>query len=142
MASDSRFMKVAMREWGSVFDELGSIVDVGGGTGTTAKIICEAFPNLKCIVLYLPEVVTKSLPGDTNLRLVGGNMLKSIPHADAVLIKWVLHDWGDEDCLKIFKKAKEAISGNGEGGKVIIIDTEMDERKTSLRSQKQSSYST
>lgn len=57
MSSDSLFMKVALSDLESVFEGLNSIVDVGGGTGTTAKIICEAFPMLKCIVLDLPEIV-------------------------------------------------------------------------------------
>ncbi|XP_028787623.1 isoflavone 7-O-methyltransferase-like [Neltuma alba] len=128
MASDSRFMKLVMKDLESVFDGLNSIVDVGGGTGTTAKIICEAFPKLKRTVLDLPEVVS-NLSGNSNVSFVGGDMLKSIPRADAVLIKWVLHDWGDDDCLKILKNAKEAISGNGKGGKVIIIDTVLNEKE-------------
>ncbi|XP_054818492.1 isoflavone-7-O-methyltransferase 9-like isoform X2 [Prosopis cineraria] len=128
MASDSRFMKVALRDLESVFDGLSYIVDVGGGNGTTAKIISEAFPKLKCTVLDLPEVVA-DLSENTNVTFVGGDMLKSIPNADAVLIKWVLHDWGDDDCIKILKNAKEAISGNGRRGKVIIIDTVLNEKE-------------
>lgn len=37
-------------------------------------------------------------------------------------MKGVLHDWNDEECLKILKKCKEAISRKGKKGKVIIID--------------------
>lgn len=37
-------------------------------------------------------------------------------------MKGVLHDWNDEECLKILKKCKEAISRKGKNGKVIIID--------------------
>ncbi|XP_054818494.1 isoflavone 7-O-methyltransferase-like [Prosopis cineraria] len=128
MASDSRFMKLALtKNLESVFDGLGSIVDVGGGDGTTAKTICEAFPKLKCIVLDLPEVVS-NLSGTTNLSFVGGNMLNFIPHADAVLIKWVLLDWGDDDIIKILKNAKDAISSKGNEGKVIVIDMVLDEK--------------
>ncbi|XP_028787627.1 isoflavone-7-O-methyltransferase 6-like [Neltuma alba] len=54
MASDSRFLKMALiKGLDSVLDGLGSIVDFGGGNGTTAKIICEAFPKLKYTVLDL-----------------------------------------------------------------------------------------
>lgn len=39
----------------------------------------------------------------------------------------VLHDWGDEDCVRILKKCKEAISCNGKtGSKVIIMDMVVD----------------
>ena len=33
-----------------------------------------------------------------------------------------MHDWGDEECVKILKNCKEAIPPRDEGGKVVIID--------------------
>ncbi|XP_061338744.1 isoflavone 4'-O-methyltransferase [Gastrolobium bilobum] len=126
MAADSRIFKLALEECKHVFEGLGSIVDVGGGTGGVTKLIHEAFPHLKCIVFDQPEVVA-NLSGDENLSFVGGDMFKSIPSADAVLLKWVLHDWNDELSLKILKNCKEAISGKGKEGKVIIIDISIDE---------------
>lgn len=43
----------------------------------------------------------------------------------------MLHDWNDEECLKILKKCKEAIiTSKGKEGKVIIIDAVMENRKT------------
>ena len=53
---------------------------------TTAKIICEAFPKLKCVVFDLPKVVA-NLSGSNSLSYVGGDMFVSIPPADAVLLK-------------------------------------------------------
>ena len=37
-------------------------------------------------------------------------------------MQWILHDWGDEDCVKILRHCKEAIPSKQKGGKVIIID--------------------
>lgn len=51
-------------------------------------------------------------------------MFESIPHADAVLLKFILHDWSDKDCVRILKMCREAIPSREEGGKVIIIDIE------------------
>ncbi|OIV93242.1 hypothetical protein TanjilG_27421 [Lupinus angustifolius] len=121
MESDSHLIRSALKDCQPVFEGLDSLVDVGGGTGTMAKIICEAFPKLKYIVLDLPQVVT-GLTGSNNLSFVGGNMFEYVPQADAILIKWVLHNWNDEDCIKILKNCKEAISGKEKQGKVIIID--------------------
>ncbi|RVW95920.1 Trans-resveratrol di-O-methyltransferase [Vitis vinifera] len=104
------------------------IVDVGGGTGTMARGICEAFPHLKCTVLDLPQVVA-NLPKSENLDYVGGDMFQSIPSADAIFIKSVLHNWGDEDCVKILKRCREAIPSSAEGGKVIIIDLVLSNKK-------------
>ncbi|KAL2321125.1 hypothetical protein Fmac_030094 [Flemingia macrophylla] len=128
MESDSHVVRLALRNCKSVFEGLDSIVDVGGGTGNTAKIICEAFPNLKYLVLDLPQVVN-GLTGTKNLTFVGGNMFKSIPQADAILLKWVLHNWDDDDCIKILKNCKDAISDRGKGGKVIIIDIVINEKQ-------------
>jgi isoflavone-7-O-methyltransferase len=86
MESDSHVMRLALSDCKPVFEGLGSLVDVGGGTGNTAKIICEIFPVLKCTVLDLPQVVA-GLPGTEKLSFVGGNMFKSIPQADAILLK-------------------------------------------------------
>ncbi|KAK7362790.1 hypothetical protein VNO77_04912 [Canavalia gladiata] len=127
MECDSHMVRLALRDCKSVFEGLDSIVDVGGGTGNTAKIICEAFPKLKYIVLDLPQVVS-GLTGSNNLSFVGGNMFRSIPQADAVLLKWILHNWSDDECIKILKNCKEAISSIGEGGKVIIIDVVINEK--------------
>ena len=38
----------------------------------------------------------------------------------------MLHDWSDEDCVKILKRCKEAVPSKKEGGKVIIIDMVVD----------------
>ncbi|XP_058735440.1 (+)-6a-hydroxymaackiain 3-O-methyltransferase 1 [Vicia villosa] len=127
MAADSRFFKLALQENKHVFEGLESLVDVAGGTGGVAKLIHEAFPHIKCTVFDQPQVVG-NLTGNENLKFVGGDMFKSVPSADAVLLKWVLHDWNDELSLKILKNSKEAISHKGKEGKVIIIDISIDEK--------------
>ncbi|KAK7362774.1 hypothetical protein VNO77_04895 [Canavalia gladiata] len=126
MAADCQLFKLALKECKHVFEGLGSLVDVGGGTGGVTKIIHEAFPHLKCTVFDQPQIVA-NLTATENLSFVGGDMFNSIPSADAVLLKWVLHDWNDELSLKILKNCKEAISGEGKEGKVIIIDIIIDE---------------
>eukprot|EP00256_Glycine_max_P038341 XP_006586449.2 flavonoid 4'-O-methyltransferase-like [Glycine max] len=128
MACDSQMLNLAFRDCNWVFEGLESIVDVGGGTGITAKIICEAFPKLKCMVLERPNVV-ENLSGSNNLTFVGGDMFKCIPKADAVLLKLVLHNWNDNDCMKILENCKEAISGESKTGKVVVIDTVINENK-------------
>jgi len=65
---------------------LESVVDVGGGTGTMAKAIANAFPHIDCTVFDLPHVVA-DLQGSQNLKFVGGDMFEWVPPADAVLLK-------------------------------------------------------
>ncbi|KAF8697190.1 hypothetical protein HU200_036191 [Digitaria exilis] len=122
MAADSRFvMRIALRECAEVFRGIESLVDVAGGVGGAAASIAKAFPELKCSVLDLPHVVA-SAPSGGNVRFVAGDMFQSIPPADAVFLKWILHDWGDEECVRILKNCKKAIPPRDKGGKVIIID--------------------
>ena len=40
-----------------------------------------------------------------------------------LLLQFVLHNWSDDDCVRILKRAKEAISTREPKGKVVIIDT-------------------
>ncbi|KAH0691614.1 hypothetical protein KY289_018972 [Solanum tuberosum] len=129
MASDARLvMSVLIQNGKGVFEGLKSLVDVAGGTGTVAKAIAEAFPQINCTVLDLPHVI-EGLEGSKNLSYVGGDMFNSIPSADAVVLKWILHDWSDGDCIKILKKCKEAIPSKENGGKVILIEIVMDQNK-------------
>ncbi|KAK8479145.1 hypothetical protein V6N11_055347 [Hibiscus sabdariffa] len=126
MASDARLVSsVLIDKCKGSFEGLDSLVDVGGGTGTLGKAIADAFPHLECTVFDLPHVVA-GLQDSGNLKYVGGDMFEDVPVADAVLLKWILHDWNDDECLKILKRCKEAISKQGKGvmikKKVMIID--------------------
>ncbi|XP_027063695.2 trans-resveratrol di-O-methyltransferase-like [Coffea arabica] len=122
MASDARLVSsMVIKDSKHVFEGLNSLVDVGGGTGTFTEAIADAFPRLKCTVLDLPHVVD-GLESSKNLAYVGGDMFEAIPPADTVLLKWILHDWSDEECVQILRKCKEAIPSKEKGGKVIIID--------------------
>ena len=38
-------------------------------------------------------------------------------------LQFIFHDWGDEDCVRILKQCKKAISTREPKGKVIIVDT-------------------
>ena len=41
------------------------------------------------------------------------------------LFQWVLHDWSDDECVKILENCRRAIPPRHEGGKVIILDIDM-----------------
>ncbi|XP_031390676.1 trans-resveratrol di-O-methyltransferase-like [Punica granatum] len=122
MASDARLLatEVLGSDCKRAFEGLRSLVDVGGGTGTMAKAIAAEFPDLECTVFDLPHVVA-GLKGTKNVKYVGGNMFKEIPPADAYLLKWIIHDWSDEESVKILKRCKDGLR-EGKGCKLIIVD--------------------
>ncbi|KAJ6383581.1 hypothetical protein OIU78_026968 [Salix suchowensis] len=123
MASDSILTsKLVVSKCKGIFEGVNSLVDVGGGSGAMAKAISEAFPHIDCTVFDLLHVVS-DLQGSKNLKYAGGDMFEAVPPADALLLKEILHNWSDEDCVKILKRCKQAITSKGEqkAGKVIII---------------------
>ncbi|XP_027908700.1 probable O-methyltransferase 3 [Vigna unguiculata] len=129
MASDAELVSnVVIERCGGVLKGLESVVDVGGGTGTMAKGIAKSFPHIDCTVFDLPHVVA-DLQGSHNLKFVGGDMFEWVPPADAVLLKWILHDWNDEQCVRILKKCKEGVKK-----KVIAIDMVMESEKLDYES--------
>ncbi|KAG5589027.1 hypothetical protein H5410_039541 [Solanum commersonii] len=129
MASESGLIvNMLITECRHIFEGLTSLVDVGGGTGTVAIAIAKAFPSINCIVLDLPHVI-EDLKSNGNMEFVGGDMFEKIPNANAILLKWILHNWNDEDCVKILKKCKESIPSRDKGGKLIIIDVVLEDPK-------------
>ncbi|KAJ4747133.1 O-methyltransferase family protein [Rhynchospora pubera] len=108
-----------------IFYGINNLVDVGGGTGTTVKVIADTFPGLRCTVFDLPNVV-ENAPNSDSFSVVGGDMFDNIPTADAILLKTILHDWPDEDCVRILERCKEAVESTEKNGKVIVVDMVLD----------------
>nr|Q8H9A8.1 RecName: Full=Columbamine O-methyltransferase; Short=CoOMT; AltName: Full=Tetrahydrocolumbamine 2-O-methyltransferase [Coptis japonica]BAC22084.1 columbamine O-methyltransferase [Coptis japonica] len=126
MTSHSTFMLPAlvsglMKE--NVLDGVASIVDVGGNSGVVAKGIVDAFPHVKCSVMDLNHVIERVIK-NPKLDYVAGDMFTSIPNADAILLKSTLHNYEDDDCIKILNIAKEALPSTG--GKVILVEIVVD----------------
>ncbi|XP_057493344.1 (R,S)-reticuline 7-O-methyltransferase-like [Actinidia eriantha] len=101
------------------FDSVESVVDVGGGSGSAMIEIVKAHPHIKGTNFDLPHVVATA-PAYPGVTHVGGDMLESIPHADVILMKRIMHNWSDEDCIKILKNCRKAIPEKT--GKVVILD--------------------
>ncbi|XP_052134667.1 acetylserotonin O-methyltransferase 1-like [Oryza glaberrima] len=115
------YLELVVAVQGHVFHGLSSLVDVGGGHGTSMEVISREFPHIKCSVLDLPHVISQAPAGNGKVQFIAGDMFKSIPPADAVVLKNILHDWSDDDCVKILQRCKEAIPARKDGGKVEAI---------------------
>ncbi|GAA0175556.1 methyltransferase [Lithospermum erythrorhizon] len=101
------------------FDELKTLVDVGGGLGINLKLITSKHPTIKGINFDLLHVVEKA-PSYPGVDHVGGDMFESVPQGDAIFMKWILHDWSDDHCLKLLKNCYKSIP---EDGKVIVVES-------------------
>ncbi|XVE62544.1 hypothetical protein DITRI_Ditri06bG0126200 [Diplodiscus trichospermus] len=100
------------------FEGLSQLVDVGGGLGTNLKLIISKYPHIKGINFDVPFVV-KDAPILPGVEHVGGDMFTEVPHGEAIFMKSMLHDWGDERCLKLLKNCYDALS---DCGKVILME--------------------
>ncbi|KAK9676778.1 hypothetical protein RND81_11G100000 [Saponaria officinalis] len=120
MAFDTKMtMNAVLEGYKDGFSKIeGTLVDVGGGMGKAVTAIVKAHPHIKGINFDLPHVVATAPPAP-GVTHVGGDMFVDIPKADAVFMKSILHDWGDDDCIKILKNIRKSIS---EKGKLLIGD--------------------
>lgn len=101
------------------FDEVKVLVDVGGNIGVNVSMIVAKYPQIKGINYDLPHVIADA-PSYPGVEHVGGNMFESIPKADTIFMKWVLHDWSDEHCIEILKNCNKALP---KGGKLILVES-------------------
>ncbi|KAM7250219.1 hypothetical protein ACFE04_022102 [Oxalis oulophora] len=113
-----QYLAIAIIDQYEGLKTVGSLVNVGGGTGQFLAGIIEKQPHIKGINFDLPHVIAMApeLPGVIH---VSGDMFESIPSGEAIMLKWIMHDWPEKKCIQILKKCRQAIPKNG---KVVIID--------------------
>ncbi|KAI3944820.1 hypothetical protein MKW92_046757 [Papaver armeniacum] len=125
MACDTRMVMPAfVQGCDSILKGVKKLVDIGGGTGAAMSYVVKAYPEIKCMVFDLPHVVAAA-PEVPGVEMVGGDMFDIIPSADALLLKFMLHNWKDAECIKLLKRCKETIPADH--GKVIIIEMVLDQ---------------
>ncbi|KAI7751329.1 hypothetical protein M8C21_002889 [Ambrosia artemisiifolia] len=100
------------------FNNLERVVDVGGGLGITLAMIISKHPSIKGINFDLPHV-TQHAQLYEGIEHVGGDMFKEVPEGDAIFMKWILHDWDDDSCIKLLKNCYKALPKTG---KVIVVE--------------------
>jgi len=103
------------------------LVDVGGGMGHLAVALLQKHPHLKAIVLDRPELqpmFEKFIKGQdesvsSRLEFSAGDMFKSVPAGDIVVLKHIIHDWDDDHCVLTLKNATVSLKENG---RIVGID--------------------
>ena len=105
------------------------VLDAGGGFGTLGMNILSTYPNAHVTVLDKPEVVEqarKSLGSVPGLNWQSGDLFEPWSvRADVVILARVLHDWDDEDALKILSQAHAVLSP---GDRLFIIEMLMEDQ--------------
>jgi ubiquinone/menaquinone biosynthesis C-methylase UbiE len=103
-------------------------VDVGGGHGSLIAEILRATPGLQGVVFDRPEVIEtakfevqqRGSGIADRCQLVAGDFFESVPEADAYIMKYIIHDWDDDRCVKILSNCRRALRTKG---KALVVDT-------------------
>ena len=102
------------------FSNVNTVCDVGGGQGHLLCSLLVKYPHLKGTVIELDSVIknndllwAEKMGVKDRCTYVGGNMFSKVPAADAYIMKMILHDWSDDECVKILSNIYNAAPENG-----------------------------
>lgn len=97
------------------FSGITHVCDIGGGYGHLLCHLLAANPHLEGTVFDLPEVVGQEnrqhgpeLGVQDRCTYAGGDMFESVPAADAYVMKHVLDNWTDDECVEILSTIHDA----------------------------------
>jgi hypothetical protein len=102
------------------FTPFGTIADIGGGIGAFLSRILVAAPDARGVlfdqthvVAGAPAVLDAAGVAD-RCAIVGGSFFDGIPGgADLYVLRSVVHDWEDEDAVRILGSVRRAVPDHG-----------------------------
>lgn len=117
------------RDWGANT----RVADIGGGTGGTLRSILARHPHLTGTLIDLPETVARARENppaqeeptgtaDTAARMTfcPQSFFAPLPSGhDVLLLAHILHDWADDECVRLLRRCAEALPGTGT---VVVVD--------------------
>ncbi|WP_369214744.1 methyltransferase [Streptomyces flavofungini] len=112
------------------FPGQGRVVDVGGGRGGLLLAVLRGHPGLAGVLFdQTPAVSSHVLAGDEAVRgrwsAESGDFFTEVPGGgDLYVLKHVLHDWPDEDCLRILRNCRAAMARDA---RVIVVESVLPE---------------
>jgi hypothetical protein len=87
------------------------IADIGGGIGSQLSSILDAHPSCRGILFDQPAVVADA--PDSRIARVGGDFFKNVPvQANAYVMRWILHDWSDEESVTLLTNVRRAATSD------------------------------
>lgn len=94
------------------FSSAKHIIDVGGGHGYLLSAALQGAPEARGTLYDLPDVVAGANPPEkARIDTVGGSFFQQVPSGgDVYLMKNILHDWNDSQCVEILTNLRKAMS--------------------------------
>ncbi|PJK31246.1 methyltransferase [Minwuia thermotolerans] len=97
-----------------------TICDVGGGRGHMLCSLLAAHPHLQGMVLERSDVIAETgklwaepMGVAGRCEFVAGDMFHGAPPADVYTMKMILHDWDDDECVRILSALARTAPADG-----------------------------
>ena len=129
------------------FSSHSTLLDIGGSLGDLSRTILQRNAHLKGISFDLPALThyAQSLPIETDrLRFIAGDLfdeewpkeiLDQSEHIDLVTLKYILHDWNEQQRQYIINKIYQLLTrGTRAQGTLIVIEKMVDQHRENLTS--------
>jgi hypothetical protein len=94
------------------------LCDVAGGQGYLLSHLLKEHARMTGEVLELPKVAEEAgaVPEDVGvadrIEFTAGDMFEAVPEADGYLLKHILHDWSDEEYVRVLENIRAAAASS------------------------------
>jgi hypothetical protein len=111
------------------FGRFGTVVDVGGGRGALVAALVDAYATMHGVLFDQPHVVDGVDLGE-RVRVVAGSFFDEVPEGgDAYVLKWIIHDWEDEDATAILRVCRRAMRDDA---MLLVVERELESPESKL----------
>lgn len=126
-------------EWGEVADK--TVLDIGGGGGHLIASLLRKHKTMRGGVFDIPKTIEYIRPffkpggqfADLESQvpqenLIEGSFFESVPSFEVYTMKWCLHDWNDDDVVKILENIRKAVIPGPKSRLVVLESILSDDR--------------
>jgi hypothetical protein len=108
------------------FSDIKTLADIGGGNGSLLSTVLRRYPHLRGILFDLGHVIGRAKAAmqkfglEQRCSVVEGDFFESVPPgADAYLMRHIIHDWTDEQSVRILSNCRKVIPAHG---RVLLVE--------------------
>lgn len=107
------------------YSQFRHVIDIGGGQGGLLAEILKRHPTVRGTLFDLPQVVrNRAELGEETFgerwTTVGGDFFQSVPRGgDVYVLKRIIHDWSDGQCVHILRRCREAMRSDA---RLLVVD--------------------
>ena len=116
-----------------VFSSINTLTDAGGSAGYLSLMVAKENPHMNCVSFDLPPIdpitnaTIKKFHLEDRVKSKSGNFFtEPIPSADLIVMGNILHDWNEEEKIKLMQNAYDSLP---ESGIFVAIENIIDEER-------------